>query len=413
MNPVTRYVKEVEKSLSGQNFLRVGRLRISAMIYKDLSRQVDALETKLGREPSDGEVTALLAEFGPAAEVAARYTEMAARTPSHDLMERYLAAVERRLPKEQAADIVAELREALEARIDAKSEELGRAAGPDEVAAILKEFGHPTLAASRYQTQQYLIGPGLYPWFWPAQRMALGVTLAVLVVLTVIRVLDSARPLSAFIGRVFAWWEPLAMVFGLVTLVFMLMEQAKTPVKLAQGWNPKTLPHDNVRKPRPLFDSVFALGFDVVFILWWIGVITVPGRKDASVQFDFTGVWDSVHTPILALALVTAAVHAADIVYPAWSRLRSAVSIAGHVGGLAVMAVLLQADKLITVTELPNGDTRAAQLSWWLDGPFRLVLFFVAVGWAIGLCVEIWRQVRAGHPAGPARGAPPAASAPA
>jgi hypothetical protein len=411
MNPVTRYVKEVERSLSGPNLLKAGRLQTSARIYKDLSIRVDALEEKLGREPSDEEMAALLAEFGAPAEVAARYSAMTPSAPTHDLVERYLAAVERRLPKEQARDIAAELREAIEGRIEAKTEELGHEAGPDEVAAILKEFGHPTLAASSYQTQQYIIGPKLFPWFWPAQRMAIGIVLGVLVVLTVIDAVDSRAPISAFIADVFGWWEMLLVTFGLVTAVFVLMERSGAPVKLAQGWDPRRLPRDNIREPKPLFDSTFALAFDVIFILWWTELIAFPAREQASVDFRLAAVWDSVHVPVLVLALVTAAVHAADIVYPAWSRARSAVSIAGHVGGIAVIAVLLQADKLIGVTPRPGGDTSAELVAWWLDGPFRAMLLIVAVCWAIALVVEGVRLFRATRSIStqPGDGAPPPA----
>jgi hypothetical protein len=398
MNPVTRYVKEVERNLSG-----LGRLKTSAMIYKDLSNKVDALEAKLGREPTDLEMSALLADFGAPADVAARYSAMA-QAPSHDLLERYLAAVERRLAKQQAADIVAELREAIDARIDAKSEQMGREAGPDDVAAILKEFGHPTLVAARYGTQQYLIGPGLFPWFWPAQRTALGIALVVLVVLTVIRVFDSARPMSAFIIQVLNWWEPLAMVFGLVTLAFMVMERTQAPVKLAQGWNPKTLPHDNVRKPKSLFDSAFSLAFDAVFILWWMGVISFPdeiGREGRSIIVEPTQVWDAVYLPVLVLAAVTAAVHAADLVYPAWSRVRSAVSIAGHVGGLAVIWVLLQSKPLLQTTLGVGADENLRDLLPWPEYGLTLMLSIAALAWTIGLGWEVWRQIRATKPVRP------------
>jgi len=93
---------------------------------------------------------------------------------------------------------------------------------------------------------------------------------------------------------------------GLVTLAFMVMERTQAPVKLAQGWNPKTLPHDNVRKPKSLFDSAFSLAFDAVFILWWTGVITLPfaeaGRPGRSIIVEPTAAWDAVYAPVLALA---------------------------------------------------------------------------------------------------------------
>jgi hypothetical protein len=409
MNPVTRYVKEVERSLSGPSLLKGGRLKTSAMIYKDLSNRVDALEAKLGREPTDAEMAALLGEFGAPAEVAARYSGMATQAPSHDLLERYLAAVERRLPKEQGSDIAAELREAIEARIVAKSAELGREAGADEVAAILKEYGHPTLAAARYQSQQYLIGPGLYPWFWPAQRTALGIALAVLVVLTVVDVLDSMRPMAAFITKILGWWEPLAMVFGVVTLVFMVMERSEAPVQLAQRWDPKTLPRDHVRPPKPLFETLFALAFDAVFILWWMGAISfqqVFAGRSPSIIVEPTSAWDQVYMPVLALAIVTAAVHVADLVYPAWSRARSAASILGHAGGLAVIWVLLQSGPLLETSLAPGVREQLGGLLPLPEMALTVGLWIAAVAWAIGLGWEVWRQVRATKPVRPVQPPP-------
>jgi len=100
-----------------------------------------------------------------------------------DLVERYLATVERRLPETTAKDIVAELREALEATLDAKAAELGRCPSTDEVADVLKAFGAPAVVAARYEGRMHLIGPVLYPWFWPAQRAAIGITVAIFVVL--------------------------------------------------------------------------------------------------------------------------------------------------------------------------------------------------------------------------------------
>ena len=55
-----------------------------------------------------------------------------------DLVERYLASVERRLPKASAKDITAELREALLAKVEAREVELGRTLTTDEAAEVIK-----------------------------------------------------------------------------------------------------------------------------------------------------------------------------------------------------------------------------------------------------------------------------------
>jgi hypothetical protein len=78
-----------------------------------------------------------------------------------DLIDRYLAAVRRQLPPEQQQDIVQELGDSLRSEAEEHQAHTGRALTEDEQAALLKKRGHPWLLASRYLSQQYLIGPGL------------------------------------------------------------------------------------------------------------------------------------------------------------------------------------------------------------------------------------------------------------
>lgn len=396
MNPVTRYVKEVEKNLSGMR-----RIATSAKIYKALSIKVDALEAKLGREPTDAEMEKLLAEFGAPADVAASYSAMGA--PGPDMVERYLAAVERRLPKEQSKDIVAELREALTARIEAKEEALGHAASADDLAAILKEFGHPVVVASRYSGRDYLIGPNLYPWFWDAQRVGVGLVFAIVIAVTAARALAAEDVMQAMFNGIGGSIEAAIWMFGVITVVFIVMERTETDVRIARSWNPKRLPHDNIRPPKSLFDTLFALAFDAIFILWWGKVVDVTHLIPQGRSLDLSQAWAPVHAPIVALAVLMAAVHVSDILHPAWSRLRSAVSILGHIAGLAVLWVLFRSGPLVTLT--PDGEQeageRAAKLFQSVDAVMHIALGFAGLVWAIALGVEVWRQVKATRPAAP------------
>ncbi len=66
---------------------------------------------------------------------------------------------------------MAELREVLLSKIEAKEEALGREATRDEVAEVLKGFGHPVVVASRYGGHDPIaIGRGMarpgHPDFW-------------------------------------------------------------------------------------------------------------------------------------------------------------------------------------------------------------------------------------------------------
>jgi hypothetical protein len=318
-----------------------------------------------------------------------------------DLVPRYLAAVERRLPKEEAKDIIAELKEAIASKVEAKEAQFGRAAEADDVATVLKDFGHPVVVASRYSGRDHLIGPQLYPWFWDAQRVGVGLVFIVGIIIATVRALESDRAMAIIIGGIGGAIEMAIWMFGVITVVFIVMERTKADIQIARGWNPKTLPQDHIRQPKPLFDSVFALAFDAIFILWWVKVVDfpndVPGRN-TSMELHFAEAWAQVHTPILVLALLTAAVHIADIVHPAWSRLRAVVSILGHVGGLAILWVLFRAGPLVSVTASAAESQRALETANTINGVFGPALGIVGLFWAIGMGVEIWRLIQSIRP---------------
>jgi hypothetical protein len=318
-----------------------------------------------------------------------------------DLVDRYLAAVQRRLPENQAKDITAELREAIGAKVEAREAALGRAAKADDVAPILKGFGHPVVVASRYSGRDHLIGPQLYPWFWDAQRVGVGLVFAIVIVIAVVRALGSDRAISVVIGGINNAMEAGIFMFGVITAVFIILERTKTDVRLAERWNPLRLPQDHVRPPRPLFDSLFGLAFDAIFILWWVKVVDfandVPGRN-TSMELHFSQAWDQVHTPVLVLALLTAAVHLFDIVHPAWSRVRAVVSILGHIAGLAVLWVLLRAGPLVSVKAAEAEGQRALELASTINGFVAPVLSIIGLFWAIGMGLEVRRLIQSLRP---------------
>jgi len=317
-----------------------------------------------------------------------------------DLVERYLASVERRLPDATAKDIVAELREALGAKVDARAAALGRALSADETAAIIKDYGHPVVVASRYASHDYVIGPDYYPWFWHVQRIAVGFAVAISFGVVAIRALGSEEPVTAMFRGVGGAVQAALIAFGVVTALFIAAERQKLDMTWAQRWNPKDLPREYIRKPRSLFESAVSLFFDIVFILFWTSLLKFPNelplREGASVAVTLSPAWAAVYWPVLALAMMAAAGHLHDMVRPAWNRFRSGLSIAGYAGGLGVVWVLFQSRPFVDVQPQPGTSPeeleRALQL---VDGVFLVVLGFGAVIWAITLGVEVYRQIRA------------------
>src|SRR5450631_682847 len=89
-----------------------------------------------------------------------------------ELLDRYLQAVKKHLPLKRQDDIIAELRANMESQIEDKESELGRPLDTKELEDLLRKMGPPILVAGRYQPQQYLIGPAVFPIYWYVLRIA-------------------------------------------------------------------------------------------------------------------------------------------------------------------------------------------------------------------------------------------------
>src|ERR1035441_7342757 len=90
-----------------------------------------------------------------------------------ELLDRYLQAVKKHLPLRRQDDIIAELRANMESQLEDKESELGRPMTTGEQEDWLRKMGSPILVAARYQPQQYLIGPSIFPVYWYVLRMAI------------------------------------------------------------------------------------------------------------------------------------------------------------------------------------------------------------------------------------------------
>ncbi|MBI1360155.1 MAG: hypothetical protein GC155_07710 [Alphaproteobacteria bacterium] len=320
-------------------------------------------------------------------------------TVAEDLVDRYLAAVGRRLPPKQAADITAEMREALTGQLEALEERNGRPASRDEAAAILKAFGSPMLVAARYSGRDFLIGPELYPYFWPVARIVVGIVAALAIVGMLVAGVVNGKPMQHVLQGLAGAWNGGLLAFGIVAAVFIVMEQARAGAKIEAAWNPKTLPRDTREKPKSLFESLCSLAWDAIFIAWWIGVIHLPAQVsgaawDSGVRFDFGPAWAPVHTLVLVLAVMQAGIHAADVVHPAWSRVRGAAAAIVAAMGLAATSILARGGSLFSITGSPDVADRVAELNESFATVSTVLIYGLALGFGIALVVELWRLWR-------------------
>ena len=183
-----------------------------------------------------------------------------------ELLDRYLQAVRKYLPARRQDDIIAELRANMESQIEDKESELGRPLTQGEMEDLLRKMGSPVIVASRYQPQQYLIGPTLFPMYLYVLRIVVMWALIVYrschqrgrcpFITETVPVADSLMRMPGVLINVAAW----------VTLVFAAFEffAARYPesslrfADLTDNWNPSSLPpveKPDARAANPLVHS--------------------------------------------------------------------------------------------------------------------------------------------------------------
>ena len=268
-----------------------------------------------------------------------------------DMLDRYLQAVKFFLPRKQQDDIVRELSENLIARMEDREEELGRPLDEAELAAILREHGHPMLVAGRYRTRQHLIGPTFFPLYVFVLKMGLGVALLVTMVLAVVTAALHGDPFRRFLEAMLAYPGRGLMVFAWTTVGFAVLDFATTQGRFVGDWDPRKLPKvisEDQQIPR------LKTLCDLAFVLLGIGWLLLLPRSPflilgpAAALVEYAAVWRFVYVPMVLLAVATAILHVFDFVRPYRARSRELTRVAINVAWMFLMLFLSQAGDLFS-----------------------------------------------------------------
>jgi hypothetical protein len=278
-----------------------------------------------------------------------------------DLLDRYLQAVKKHLPWQRQDDIIAELRANLEAQLEDKEAELGRPLTTGEAEDWLRQIGPPRQVAARYQQQQYLIGPVLFPTYWFVLRTAVfWVTIAYLVGVAV-QVAVRTPNWAAMLEGVLRVPEVLLTTAASVTLIFAVIEFMATrypgrwPAPLAPSgdWTPSALPpveKDAVRgeNPRSRARAVAAVIMIFLCLIWLLllphhpYVLLGPGVAYLSYSpFQGAPVWVQVYWCVVALTSFQLIWRCIALYLGKWQQQRNAEHMAIAALGLIPLGLLL------------------------------------------------------------------------
>ncbi len=208
-----------------------------------------------------------------------------------EIIERYLYAIGKHLPGKERADILAELRAALEDGIEARPDgTTAEAAAMD----IIRGMGAPDkVAASYHPTRQYLIGPELFPLFKLVAGIVLTAVTGAQLIAVLVSLLVSGEPV-AWLNQLWGIVESLPAALGFVVLTFFILQTLEVKPELSAGpFDPAKLPPVEHEEPVNRFEQIFGMIFSLVFLTLFAGFFQAGG---------FT--WDSgihlLENPIIA-----------------------------------------------------------------------------------------------------------------
>jgi hypothetical protein len=335
------------------------------------------------------------------------------------LTERYLNAVKQMLPSSQQADIIAELREAIEARIEDRESELGRPLKAVEVEAILKSFGHPIIVAGRYGPQRTLIGPALFPIWWLSLRVCLGIATVFYAANFVVALFDYGGLPDGFLPAMRVWPHYISSVIfivGVVTVGTILIERLKPGP--FENWSLKDLSPVKL-KPTGRIEIGLALVFEVLGLLFW-ALLPFFGHQLLDAMFihhDLEGHrtqlhflqladiwWPTLWAIIVAIAALQVVVRLVQFVWPDRPVRNAAAHLLLNLAGLVFAGVALSSLPLLQMS--PELDGRLDHLLDLVNMVIQIGLWIMVainVAKSVGALIQIGRGLSPGGSPRPAR----------
>ena len=340
-----------------------------------------------------------------------------------ELLDRYLQAVKKHLPWERQDDIIAELRANLEAQLEDKEAELGRPLTKEEAEGWLKQIGSPIQVAARYQRQQYLIGPAVFPTYSYILKLVLTWATVIYAIANAVTIAASNQGgeavLQAALRLPWIWLINAAIV----TLIFAVIELTGTrfPGKfhalgpmdgsmagpMTAQWSPLDLPpvgasDPDWAKPRSFTKALLEVFAGCLFLAYILLVPHYPfllfGPGEwylRSLPYQLAPVWWTFYWLLVCLNVFELTWKIVNLARGAWQRPRNrARHLAMHALSLIPLSVLLAAPNHALFL-LKNPADEAAQGAT-LATANKGVLQALTIVFAIVILQLVWMGIKMG-----------------
>ena len=357
------------------------------------------------------------------------------------LTERYLKAVAAQLPQAERDDIIAELRDAIQTRMEDREEALGRPLTEAEEEAVLREVGHPLTVAARYGSgPMHVVGPEIYPWWMFGVKVAL-MALAVFTVLGLVaRTIIGGDGFATEIGHAIdSFIKGGLTLVGIATVAAYVIERQKDKPAFIRDWRVKDLGlfeiaafdaetlsrsmgqgTDKPAKDRPAKTygwsstsmspaarGVASAAAWAVFLLWWTGLLTTRALGPVDVTLEGVSYGERIvqtlaliYWPVVAYAAARIVFGLARAAAPASVRLTAAGDVLLSAARACLYGWLWIASPLSPVIRVDSLDAfinRTATMVHTGDwGLAAILMLVVAIGFMTSLFEgsgALWRLV--------------------
>ncbi len=293
-----------------------------------------------------------------------------------DILESYLKAVKRCLPRAQSDDIIKELSDELRSQIDEQQSSLGRPFNDEEMMAFFKQHGDPMTVARRYRQDHHslslgweLIGPELFPTYLMFLSFNLTLTIASVVVVSLF--MHVAITLQAFIIPVLAQIICLTAVFTILNLIRR---------KFPQPWY---YPPAELAPMLPIsrWYSLVGLIMWATVAAWWLAVPHFPQLilGSGAAHLELASSWHRFYVPMLLLVLASIFQRVLSLLRPTWTWVVPVIRML--INGAAVPILCLLMFKSPTLVVLMEGiqstphyeqviDNFNGMIRWGILGPW-------------------------------------------
>lgn len=189
------------------------------------------------------------------------------------LIDRYIYAVTKHLPKDISKDVDKELRTNIEDMLPENPSE-------DDIIKVLKELGNPKELANQYlPIKRYLIGPRLYDNYLSVLKMVIGITVIVFLSITILDEIFNPpidttilqMSIKFLVNIIASSVEGVFQAFVWVTLVFAILEKSGVNEGnlpwVKKKWSPEDLPDLPIKKRKiHLGEAVFSMFFTIFLV---------------------------------------------------------------------------------------------------------------------------------------------------